>query len=188
MNIVIISSTNREGSMSLKVSQKMEQQYNELGATVQLIDLRLLPASIFQPDVYKNKPEELQPFIDAILQADGVLFVVPEYNGSFPGILKYYIDMWKYPDCIENICVAYIGIASGQWGALRAVEHLQGVMGYRNAYQLPHRVFINSIYSRWKEGTFHTLHEKEYSIEALLLEQSQKFLAFCSAHSSRSES
>ena len=182
MNIVIISSTNREGSMSLKVSKKMEAIYQELGANVQVIDLRLLPTSIFQPDVYKNKPAELQPFIDAILQADGLLFVVPEYNGSFPGILKYYIDMWKYPDCFENVCVAYIGIASGQWGGLRAIEHLQGVMGYRNAYQLPHRVFINSIYSRWKDGVFHTLHEKEYSIEDLLREQSEQLLRFCAAN------
>ena len=179
MNIVIISSTNREGSMSLKVSQKMQKQYLERGVQAEIIDLRLLPTSVFNSNIYKEKPPELQPFIDLILNADGILFVVPEYNGSFPGILKYFIDLWKYPDCFENICTAYIGISSNGFGALRPIEHLQGVMGYRNAYQFPQRVFIDKIYSRFSETGFRKLHEKEYSIEDLLAQQTQDFIAFC---------
>ena len=179
MNIVIISSTNREGSMSLKVSQKMQQQYVAAGVETEIIDLRLLPTTILNSNIYKEKPSELQPFIDSILNADGILFVVPEYNGSFPGILKYFIDMWKYPDCFENICTAYIGISSNGFGALRPIEHLQGVMGYRNAYQFPQRVFIDKIYARFREGVFHKLHEKEYSIEELLSQQTRDFIRFC---------
>ena len=29
--------------------------------------------------------EEVEPFIDMILDAEGAVFVIPEYNGSFPG-------------------------------------------------------------------------------------------------------
>ncbi len=147
MNIVIISGTNRAGSMSLKIAKKLEAQYAEQdGVDGSIIDLTELPQEIFTTTVYKEKPESFQPFQDAILAADGMLFIVPEYNGSFPGILKYFIDMWKYPESFEGRCVAYLGISAGPWGGLRAVEHLQGVMGYRNAFQFPERVFINNIY------------------------------------------
>ena len=92
MNIVIVSGTNREGSMSLKMANKLVAQYEAEGASVQLIDLATLPQDIFVPSIYKEKPESFAPFHEPILNADGILFVVPEYNGSFPGILKYYID------------------------------------------------------------------------------------------------
>ena len=180
MKICIVSGTNRKGSMSLKIAEKMQKQYEEHGAEVVLIDLSRLPPSCFSPTIYQEKPKDLDPFLAPILQADGVLFIVAEYNGSFPGILKYYIDMWKYPESFEGRKVAYVGVSAGIWGGLRAVEHLQGVMGYRNAWQYPKRIFINNIYQRWDypTSTLKKLTEKEYDIEQLLLEQTQGFLGF----------
>ena len=107
--------------------------------------------------------------------------MVPEYNGSYPGALKYFIDMWKYPDSFENRCVAYVGIAAGMWGGLRPIEHLQGVMGYRNAHQFNQRVFINSLYSRWdsEQRQFRKLTEREFDINELLFKQAQDFVEFC---------
>ena len=181
MNITIISGTNRAGSMSIKVAEKMQRIYNEIGATATLLDLAHLPADIFTPTVYKEKPDSFTPFQQAILDADGLLFVVPEYNGSYPGILKYFIDMWKYPESFENRCVAYIGVAAGQWGGLRSVEHLQGVMGYRNAFQFNERVFVNNIYKRWdwETSAIKKMHDQEFDIEDLLLNQSRNFVAYC---------
>ena len=179
MNITIISSTNRAGSMSLKVSLFLQKMYEDLGATTKLIDLQQFPASCFTPQVYAEKPPELTPFIDAILGADGVLFVIPEYNGSFPGMLKYYIDMWKFPDCYVGLKSAYVGIANGQWGALRAVEQFQGVMGYRNAIQFPNRVFINKVGARWNGDGFSPLQKSDPPIDKDLKEQAKDFLSFC---------
>ena len=181
MNIAIISGTNRTDSMSLKVATKMQSLYDDLGAQTTLIDLKNLPNELFQPTVYKEKPSSFDPFQKAILEADGILFVVPEYNGSYPGILKYFIDMWKYPESFEFRCVAYIGVAAGQWGGLRSVEHLQGVMGYRNAFQFNERVFVNNIYKRWdyEAAKLKKLTEKEFDIEELLQTQSKNFLRYC---------
>ena len=41
---------------------------------------------------------------------------------------------------------AFIGIAAGQFQALRAVEHFQGVAGYRNAHMYPNRIFVGAVY------------------------------------------
>jgi len=37
-------------------------------------------------------------------------------------------------------------VAAGMWGALRPVEQLQAIFGYRNAHLYPERVFLPQIY------------------------------------------
>jgi len=74
--------------------------------------------------------------------ADGIVTVVPEYNGSFPGVLKYFIDMLRFPESLYGIPAAFVGIAAGEWGALRAVEQMEMVFQYRHAHLFGRRVFI----------------------------------------------
>ena len=175
MNIAIISGTNRIGALSLKVARRIESRYKQLGATTTLLNLQELPLELFAPQAYKNKPEEFAPFQDAITNADGVVIVVPEYNGSFPGVLKYFIDMLKFPESFEQRPVAYVGIAAGMWGGLRAVEQLQGVFGYRNGFSFNERVFVPNIYKQIKDdGSFHS-----ELIEDLLEQQTKNFLVYC---------
>ncbi len=185
MNITIVSGTNREGSVSLQVSKYLQKIYSGLGVNAQVLDLRTLPPACFTPQVYAKKPVELEPLINMILNTEGVVFVIPEYNGSFPGALKYFIDLWKFPDCYQGLKTAYVGIASGQWGALRPVEHFQGVMGYRNAIQFPERVFINRVGKRWNGTGFSKLMESDPDIEQKLAEQARHFTDFCTKNEGR---
>lgn len=186
MNIVIVVGTNRAGSMSKKVSLYLSEKYQAEGCSVHIVDLSKLPAELMTPDIYGNpKPDSFNSFHDPILNADGVVFVVPEYNGSFPGILKFYIDLWQYPQAFEKRCVAFVGISSNQWGALRPIEHLQGVFGYRNAWQFNERVFLNHIWSRWndEEKNFRPMTPKDLDYNALLDSQTKGFVEFCKVHS-----
>ena len=48
--------------------------------------------------------------------------------------------------CTVTHPCAFIGIAAGQFQALRAVEHFQGVAGYRNAHMFPNRVFVGGVH------------------------------------------
>ena len=63
-------------------------------------------------------------------------------------MLKYFIDMLKFPESFERRPVCFVGLAAGIWGALRPVEQLQLIFGYRNAYLYPERVFIQQIGSQ----------------------------------------
>ncbi|MEZ4873554.1 MAG: NAD(P)H-dependent oxidoreductase [Bdellovibrionales bacterium] len=83
--------------------------------------------------------------------SEGLIFVVPEYNGSYPGALKYFIDHWDYPASFEHKPVCFIGLG-GRFGGLRPVEHLQGVLGYRNAFMFPDRVFITNVWDIFKDS------------------------------------
>jgi NAD(P)H-dependent FMN reductase len=143
--ITIISGTNRPESSTRKVVSRVEAIYESLGIECQVLDLANLPPEIFSPDSYAEKPESFHRFADAILDADGVVIVTPEYNGGIPGILKYFIDMLPFPESFEGRPICFVGVAAGIWGALRPVEQLQAIFGYRNAFIFPERVFIPGV-------------------------------------------
>ncbi len=143
--IALIVGTNRPGSNTRKVAKQVEEIYAESKVPLAVLDLAHLPPEIFSPSSYGAKPASFAPFADTILKADGLHVVTPEYNGSVPGVLKYFIDMLKFPESFERRPVCFTGLAAGMWGALRPVEQLQAIFGYRNAFVYPERVFIPGI-------------------------------------------
>jgi chromate reductase len=143
--ITLIVGTNRPGSNSRKVARHVEEVYAGLKVPLHVLDLAQLPPEIFSPAAYAEKPKSFQPFADAVLKSAGLHLVSPEYNGSLPGVLKYFIDMLKFPESFEKRPVCFVGVAAGIWGALRPVEQLQAIFGYRNAFLFPERVFLPRI-------------------------------------------
>jgi NAD(P)H-dependent FMN reductase len=153
--ILIISGTNRPDSNTRKVAGHVEGIYETLGVEFQVLDLTELPPEIFSPTSYADKPADFQRFSNAILASDGIVLVTPEYNGGIPGILKYFIDMLPFPESFERRPVCFVGVAAGIWGALRPIEQLQAIFGYRNAFIYPERVFIPGIGNQLDpSGTF----------------------------------
>ncbi len=145
--ITLIIGTNRPGSNTRKVATHLEEIYRALKVPLHVLDLAQLPPEIFSSASYGEKPKSFAPFSDAVLKAEGLHVVTPEYNGSVPGVLKYFIDMLKFPESFERRPVCFTGVAAGMWGALRPVEQLQAIFGYRNAYVYPERVFMPQIYN-----------------------------------------
>jgi chromate reductase len=143
--ILVISGTNRPGSSALKMSRAIERHYRAAGVAAEVYSLAELPQDVFRPESYAAKPEAFLPVQQRVLDASGLHVVTPEYNGSFPGVLKYFIDMLKFPDSFERKPVAFVGEAAGVWGGLRAVEQLQQIFGYRNAHVFPERVFVPGV-------------------------------------------
>ena len=140
--IEIIAGTNRRNSATAALARWINALYIDLQENAQILDLADLPPETFSPDAYKEKPREVENFTERVLQAKGLVVITPEYNGSMPGALKLFIDLLPFPESFENRPVCYIGLAAGQFGALRPVEHLMQVFGYRNAYNYSRRVFL----------------------------------------------
>ena len=153
MNIVVVVGTNRAGSLSSRLGAVVAEQHRALGADVDVIELaEVLNADFISPSAYKDPSAAVIAATDRFIASDGVVFVVPEYNGSYPGALKLFIDMLPYPAGFDNRPCAFVGLAAGQFASLRAVEHFQGVAGYRNAYQYPRRVLIAGSYQQFDEN------------------------------------
>jgi len=143
--LTLISGTNRPGSNTRKVAAHVEEVYRGLGVPLAVLDLAKLPPEIFAASSYGEKPKSFEPFAQGVLNATGLVVVTPEYNGGMPGVLKYFIDMLKFPESLEGRPVCFVGLAAGMWGALRPVEQLQSIFGYRNAFVYPERVFLPGI-------------------------------------------
>lgn len=143
--IVILSGTNRPKSNTSRVVAHIHALYEAQGQPAQILDLVHLPPELFLGTSYAQKPAAFLPFADAILESRGIHLVTPEYNGGMPGVLKYFIDMLKFPESFEAKPVCFTGLAAGMWGALRPVEQLQAIFSYRNAHILPQRVFLPTV-------------------------------------------
>lgn len=173
--IEIISGTDRPNSNSLKVAQLLAEDYRALNQQIDILDLSKLNLNDAHGSAYKGAKGTFLSGVERVTRADGLVMVVPEYNGSFPGILKLFIDYWKYPDSFEARPVAFVGLGM-RWGGLRPVEHLQQVFGYRNAYMFPHRIFLTGIDKALKDGKI-----ADPMILDLLKIQARDFLKFIRA-------
>lgn len=139
--LVIISGTNRQGSKTFQIASAAAVKLREIGRRVEVIDLRELPKEIFHPNAYAEKPAAFEPFQQTVLDAAGILFVTPEYNGSYPGILKLFIDMLRFPESLKGTPVGFIGLG-GRCGGIRPVDQLAAVALYRGAHVFGPRLLV----------------------------------------------
>ena len=95
--IVILSGTNRPGSNTRKVSNRIAVSYEKLGVDHQVLDLAGLPPGIFSPSAYASKPADFKAFTDPILDSHGLVVVTLEYNGGIPGVFERVVDILDRP-------------------------------------------------------------------------------------------
>jgi chromate reductase len=103
------------------------------------LDLREAPIAtlpLYNYELDKAFPEPARAFKQAIVDADAVLIITPEYNRSIPGSLKNAIDWASRPygdNAFAGKATAIIGTSSGKVGTAVAQQHLRGVLNYCDA-------------------------------------------------------
>jgi NAD(P)H-dependent FMN reductase len=143
--ITLISATNRPNSNSLKVAKNYMQLVEKQGVEVKLFSLEQLPFDFILTDLYNKRSENFQQLLnDFILPSQKFVFVIPEYNGSFPGILKTFLDAIP-PDMNRGKKAALLGVASGRAGNLRGMEHITGILNYLGLFVHPNKLPVSSV-------------------------------------------
>jgi chromate reductase len=92
--IAILVGSLREGSINRKVARSICSIRGD-NLDCNIIDIGSLP--LYNQDHDANPPPEYVRFREQVGQADGVLFVSPEYNRGIPGVLKNAIDVGSRP-------------------------------------------------------------------------------------------
>ena len=130
--ITIVSGTNRQDSLSGIVSNIYADILQSFGITANVIDLQALPENFIHTSLYDNagKNADFNIIRKEMTQANKFVFIVPEYNGSFPGVLKTFIDGLIFPDTFKNKKCALVGISSGIQGGVLAISHLTDIFNY----------------------------------------------------------
>ena len=87
------------------------------------IQTRLFDVAEFalpQDDYGQEIKDRFPEWRDAIIQADGLVIVTPEYNHGYPGALKAVLDL-LLKEYIHK-AVGFVGVSAGPWGGTRVIE------------------------------------------------------------------
>lgn len=152
--ITVICSTNRKNSNSAKVAAIYKELVEKAGEACEIIDLADLPADFISSALYENsgKNEVFEPIRQKMEAAQKIAMIVPEYNGSFPGVLKTFIDGLKFPDTFTNKKCALVGISSGIQGAVMAMSHLTDILNYCGTTVLAQKPKLSGIDKNMENG------------------------------------
>ena len=123
MDIVGISGSLRAGSYNAALLRAAGETAPE-GARVEVASIREIP--LYDADLEARAfPEAVRILKDRIAASAGLLLVSPEYNNSFPGVMKNAIDWLTRPPAdiprvFRDRPVAVIGATPGRGGTALA--------------------------------------------------------------------
>lgn len=173
--IAIVVGTNRLGSRTRAVAEYYKKLLEAYNNACRLVDLAELPADFVFSALYRNngKNELFNIFSNQMDEAHKYVFVVPEYNGSFPGVLKAFIDGMSYPNGFIHKKCALVGISDGVQGNAIGLSHLTDVFSYLGMNVLAQKVRIPFMKKNFVDGQI-----SDSFIESLIKEQAQLLINF----------
>ena len=172
--ITIICGTNRENSVSKQLALHYAAIVRQKGETAEVLSLEDMPHDFIGSALYENsgKNESFNEMREAMLAAQKMVFIVPEYNGSFPGVLKTFIDGLAFPGTFKEKKCALVGLSSGVQGGGLALSHLTDIFNYCGTNVLAFKPKLARIEANFVEGKLSPLYQE------LLEEQVGKLIAF----------
>jgi chromate reductase len=135
MRVLAISGSLRAGSYNSALA-RAAAAYAPEGVEVEVYDgLALIPP--YDADMDDADPDlAVEDLRARIAEADALLVVTPEYNGSVPGVLKNAIDWASRPhreSALWGKTAAIAGATTGSYGAIWAQQDLRRVLGIAGA-------------------------------------------------------
>ncbi|MCS7296643.1 MAG: NADPH-dependent FMN reductase [Bacteroidia bacterium] len=167
MPIAILSATHRPHSYTRRIALYVARRLEAKDYTYQFIDFQALPREFLFSDLFGERSERFLPMIEALAQCSSWIWVVPEYNGSFPGVVKVFIDALPR-EVFRGKRAGLIGVSDGRFGNLRGLEHLMGILHYCGMEVAPFRAHLMRIQSHWNEEEGRPASVLEEEIETFL--------------------
>lgn len=157
--ITIISGTNRPNSRTRLVADAIHDMLiHTMEDEISQVNLEDVSTDMYHEEMYSADQQHSQLSAiqdEAIIPADLWVVVSPEYNGSFSGALKVFIDalsVRRYAETFRGKKVALVGVAAGRAGNLRGMEHLTGLFNYLGMTVYPDKLPISSIEKQIEDG------------------------------------
>jgi chromate reductase, NAD(P)H dehydrogenase (quinone) len=151
--LLVINATNRPGNKTNIVSQYCFQYLSSNYAhEVKFLSMEEISGSHYDINMYDKIADKETPLTkiqdELIIPSKGWLVISPEYNGSYPGIFKTFIDalsVRKYKETFAGRFVGLIGTSSGRAGNLRGMEHLTSFLNYLKITVFHNKLPISTI-------------------------------------------
>ena len=136
--LTIVSGTNRTGSNTLKVAKEYQRILQEKAVDANLFSLEAI--NVMQREASFEKIEN-----EIIIPTSSFIFIVPEYNGSFPGVLKMLFDTGSSHNIWFNKEALITGNSTGRAGNLRGMDHLADILNYLKITVHPNKLPLSSV-------------------------------------------
>ncbi len=143
IRIVAIGGSVRPGNFTSKTLALAvdELRTKHQGVEVEWFD----PAKSDLPLPGTGTSSGLDALKQSVTEATGVILATPEYHGSYSSVIKLVIDNLGFPSVLSGKPVALMGVAAGQIGAIKALEHLRSVCSHVGAIVLPGPVSVPGV-------------------------------------------
>lgn len=164
--ITIISGTNRDNNTK-KVALEYQRFLRERNIESVLVALDEENVTSRDDSFLKMEDELLKP-------ATRFIIIMPEYNGSYPGILKLLIDNTDIAKVWWHKKVLLTGVSTGRAGNLRGMDHLTGVLLYLKMIVHPNRLPI-SVVDKLLDGENHFSNKETINAIQTQLDEFLKF-------------
>lgn len=172
--IDVLIGTNRSNSYTSHVAAFCHEVLNELGIESRLISIEDIPFGLIDESFYKKGPNPFREYAQSLFQSPHVLIVSPEYNGSYPGILKLLLDACE-PSIFKGKRMALVGVASGRAGNLRGMDQLALVLNYLKAEVYSQKIPVSSVQQLMNEHR----QLSDENTRKVLTNQLKDFIAYC---------
>lgn len=145
--ITIVVGTNRKASVSHQIAQYYSQFLIENNVENKILSLQQLPSDFINSALYENvgKNESFNLVRSQMNASKKFVFVIPEYNGSFPGVLKAFIDGLDRNKALTDKKCALVGISAGDQGAGLALSHFTDILNYCGTNVLAYKLRLPKI-------------------------------------------
>lgn len=151
MNIIIVSGSIRENASTKKVALNLYRHFQQHHSVVtEVVDLKDYDYPIWK-QVYEkeeNPPVKCAELYDKLQNADAMVFVTPEYNGSYSLALKNMIDYFGLK-VFEKKTIGVTAVSTGGMGGIRAGLQLQQLILAIYGIPVPQMLLVPDIHHRF---------------------------------------
>jgi multimeric flavodoxin WrbA len=164
MKIAIVSGSHREKSESLRVSQYFKHCLENLNIDSKILSLENNPIPLWTSEAWNPKSaftKTFKPYSDALLQADGLIFVVPEWNGMVTPSFKNFL-LLCHKNEIAHKPALITAVSSGRGGSYPISElRMSGYKNNRVCY-IPEHLIIRNVTKMFQDYSKSASEEESY--------------------------
>ena len=174
-SILIVSCSNYPNSLTSSLAYHYAEILSSHSVAANVLDLSTAFSEFMNTSFYSG--EGATNFLDhakkCIMAANKYVFIVPDYNGSFPGILKIIIDELEYPTALLHKKCSLVSISKGFRGGSFALSHLTDIFHHFKMYIYP----LVLTFSRVQDNKLETI-LSNLNYNRLLQEQAKGIVNF----------
>ena len=152
MHITILSSSTRIDRLSHRVALALEKAIIERGHTARILDLATYKFPIMEEVLHRHPepPAGLSDFSEAIRESDALIFLSPEYNGSYTSALKNAVDYLKENE-FDRKAIGVVSVTSGPMGGMRGAISMQQLVLGVSGFALPQMLLVPQVSQKFDE-------------------------------------